>query len=53
MPVNEGMAQAGLPAASGALGYAAVGLLALLLGVAVTLLGMQLKRRRDREDDEK
>lgn len=38
---------------SRALGYAVIGIVAFLLGVAVSLLGVYLSRRRNREDDER
>ncbi|MBQ3424714.1 MAG: hypothetical protein IJH38_05920 [Clostridia bacterium] len=52
VPGGEGaLLQGSILADSGALGYAVVGIVAFLLGVAVTLFCVLLKRRRDGEEE--
>ncbi len=52
VPGNGGAAmQASILADSGALGFAVVGIVAFMLGVAVTVLCLLMRRQRDGEDE--
>ena len=52
VPGNDSAAmQASILADSGALGFAVVGIVAFMLGVAVTVLCLLMRRQRDGEDE--